>query len=781
MGKTLVVAEKPDAARAMAKVLGCNIKKDGYIESDDYIVTWAVGHLVGLKDPEDYDEENKKWDLDALPFSYPIDHALKVLPKTAHQFAVIKKLIHRDDVDLLINGGDAGREGLLIQEWIYRLCGNRKPKKILWADSLAESTLKAAFANPKDYNQEFARLLDEAEARAEGDWTMGINYSRAITLTKGGGRTLLVYGRCQTPLLEMIAKRDQEIANFKPEPYQQIKVTTENGIECYLVDEENKRVSFFEKDKDEAQRIFKKIAGKPCVVQSFTQKKKEQAAPLLLDLATLQKQMGAKYKFSSDKTLAIAQALYEKHKILSYPRTESRFLTKDIFGEIWQHINACKFGKFSDIVDHIDKKNVVLNKYYNDRKVTDHHALIPNIGDQAQKVYPSLSDDEKKVFDAVVLSFLAIFYPPYKYLTTEVNFDVGGEVFYVKGSVPIKHGYKRVLKDTDKETGAELPEMHEGDSFAQAKDSPVLEDKITKAPPKYTVSSIIELMEKHHIGTAATRAEIIKKLIKRNYIELHKGIYDPTTLGKNYIALVPDHLKSPDLTKKFEEKLEQINEGKLEKDTFLKDLVEDIEKDIVQFKKEKPEKVPSMWDNESIGTCPICKKGEIKENAKAYGCSAYKDGCKFVVWKNTFGKKITPPMVKDLITNGKTKLIKGFISKNTGKPYSAYLKLDDEGKVVLEFEQKEKKEKKIIGKCPLCRGDVSENQKAFGCSNWKEKECKFTIWKTMGGKSITEAMVKDLLKNGETGEIKGFKSKEGKSFDAKLKLEEDGKISYSFD
>lgn len=793
MGKILAVAEKPSAGQTIAKILGCTQTKDGYIEGDKYVVTWAVGHLVGLKDPNDYDEAYKSWKLEDLPFNFPINNALKVLPKTAKQYKVIKSLIHRPDIEMLINCGDAGREGLLIQEWIYRMCGNKLPKKILWADSLAQSTLKKAFANLKDYDEEFKNLLNEAEARAECDWDMGMNYSRALTLTKGGGKNLLVYGRCQTPLLNLISIRDKEIENFKPEPYYQVKVITENGITMYLTDfEEKKRVNFDKDNKDKAEAVVKKIKGQPCIVKDFKQTKKEQEAPFLLDLATLQKQMGAKYGFSADKTLAIAQVLYEKYKIISYPRTDSRFLTKDIFGEIKEHIEACHFGKFAPIVDHIKPENIVLNKYYNDRKVTDHHALIPNMGKTAEKAYDKLSPDEKKVFDAIVLSFLAIFYPPYKYLSTEIFFDVGGEDFYVKGNVPIKYGYKNILKDKEKKDEKdkekdeveELPEVKVGDSFNQGKGSPAIDEKITKAPPKYTVSSIIELMEKYHIGTPATRAEIIKKLIDKHYITLKKTIYEATPFGNNYIKLVPDHLKSPELTKKFEEKLAEIHSGKLKKDVFLDSVIEDIRKDITQFQKEKPADLPSIWEGKELGTCPICGKGKIKENKKTYGCSEWKNsGCSFAIWKTISGKNISEKMVIDLIEKKKTGLIKGFTSRE-GKKYNAYLTLNDEGKVVMEYENGgsgggEKKERKVIGKCPICGGDVVENTKAFGCSNWKDG-CKFTVWKTMSKKNISEKMVKDIIEKGKTGVIKGFKNKDGDDFDAKLIMEEDGSVKFEY-
>ena len=783
MGKTLVVAEKPDAARTIAKVLGVTEKKQGYMENDDYIITWAIGHLVGLKDPQDHNEEYKKWSLEDLPFSFPISNSLKVLPNTSSQFKVIKKLINRSDVDLLVNAGDAGREGLLIQEWIYRMCGNKHPKKLLWADSLAETTIKNAFANLKDYTIEFQNLLAEAEARAEGDWSMGINYSRALTLTKGTGKGPLTYGRCQTPLLNLICMRDEEIANFVPKPYFQVQAKFVENFEAYHVDiikEEGKATKYNRTnydDRKDAESIVSNCQNGPCKIIDYKQTKKTTNAPLLLDLATLQKQMGAKYGYTADKTLEIAQTLYEKYKILSYPRTDSRYLTKDIFGEIQEHINACKFGKFEKIVDHIKSENVVLNQYYNDRKVTDHHALIPNMGSVVEQVYPSLTDEERHVFDAVVLSFLAIFYPPYKYMSTEIVIDINGESFYAKGNTPISKGFKLVLKGEDKDNKDEeqaLPELQIGDSLNI--DEMNILDKVTTPPPKYTVSSIIELMEKHHIGTPATRAEIIQKILKRKYIVLTKSSYSSTEYGRNFIKCIPEQLKTPNLTKHFEEQLQLINEGTLKKDIFLAGILEDIKEDIEQFKKEDTKVSGSRGD--SIGKCPICGEGDIVENSKAYGCSNWKNGCKCTIWKVMSGKKISPKMVKDLLDNGKTKTIKGFKYKS-GTEYDGYLQLEEDGNVKVvnpNFTPGDPNaSKNVIGKCPICGGEIIENAKAYGCSNWKDG-CKCTIWKTSGGIDVTPEIARELIENKKTSSLT-LQYKNGNTYNGHFELDDTGVLS----
>lgn len=393
MGKILVIAEKPSVGNDIAKVLGCSEKKDGYIEGSEYIVTWALGHLIGLKYPEEHEERFKSWKLEDLPFQFPISESLKVLPDTSKQFNTIKKLIHRNDVDSLINAGDAGREGYLIQEWIYRMAGNNKPVKVLWASSVTDEALRKAFADLKE-NREFSSLLDEAEARAEGDHLLGINYSRALTLTKASG-TVLSYGRCQTPLLNLVIQRDLEIENFKPEPYYQVEASYRKGFKGILISEDKKRLDF--KERVAAEKVLADCAGKEAEVVEYTTEDKSKKPPLLYDLATLQKAMGAAYGFTPDYTLSIAQSLYEKHKILSYPRTDSQYLSNDLYHEIKDHVLSCNFGIFRQFIDSIDLDSLKAEKrYFNDLKVTDHHALIPTINPETEHIYSGLAPDEKR-------------------------------------------------------------------------------------------------------------------------------------------------------------------------------------------------------------------------------------------------------------------------------------------------------------------------------------------------------------------------------------------------
>lgn len=684
MGKILIIAEKPSVGSDIAKALHVSGRKDGYIENEQYIVTWAVGHLIGQKYPEEHNPDYKQWKLEDLPFCFPLSESLKVLPDTAAQFKVIKGLINRADVDYLVNAGDAGREGLLIQEWIYRMAGNKKPIKMLWISSFTEEAVRQAFASGLKERKDFMSLLNEAEARAQGDHILGINYSRLLTLTKASPGTSLSYGRCQTPLLNIIVRRDEEIAQFKPTPYFNISITYSKGFKGILVDAEGKRVDFG--TKEEAEAVYNELAAGG-IVESFVEEEKSKKAPLLYNLAALQKAMGAKYGYTPDETLSIAQELYEKHKILSYPRTDSQCLSTDLYQEIGRHLQCCRFGKYTEYVDRIDMATMQPQKrYFNDLKVSDHYALIPTIQEDMAERYQKLNEKEKNVFDAVVSSFIAIFMPEYKYSTSELVVNNAGHRFISKGITILSLGYKEILKidtettETENDEKQILPKMSEGDSVSV--DQKEIQDKMTKAPGRYTIAGLIAVMEKYSIGTSATRAEIVKKLLnpKRAFITLEKGKYASTELGRKFIAVVPDKLKDVKLTEHFEESLEKINVGSLTKDAFLEELVSELKANIELFSGTEGERIERTM--ESIGKCPKCGE-EIRANAKAYGCSGYKNGCNFVIWKTIAGKNITESQVKQLLTKKQTGKIKGFTGKK-GK-FDAALVLKPDGTIGFQF------------------------------------------------------------------------------------------------
>lgn len=674
MGKTLIVAEKPAAGQDIAKVVGATKKQNGYMEGEKYVVTWAVGHLIGLKQPQEHDEKYRKWSLDNLPISFDLSESLKVLPETSHQYKIIKELIHRPDIDMLINAGDAGREGYLIQEWIYRMAGCRLPKKVLWASSLTTAGIQNAMDNLKENDlPEFQGILREAEARAEGDYLLGFNYSPLLTLTRAYQQPLS-YGRCQTPLLQIVYCRDKAIREFRSEPYWSVEATYAKGFSGMLIDEDEKGKKFF--DKTEAETALKNTAGKGTVIVYEKQGKKEKA-PLLYNLAKLQQDMGRRYSFSPDKTLQIAQTLYEKYKVLSYPRTDSQYLSMDVYDEITEHLGSCRFGNFRAMIDQIDSGSIKADKsYFNDLKVTDHHALIPTINADMESAYNMLSEDERRVFDAVALSLIAIFYPEYQYDATRIIVDIGGNRFKSTGTTIRSLGYKILFKNNqmDKDDGLQiLPELHENDIIMIA--AAALLAKKTVPPKKYNDETIIKAMEKYNIGTSATRADIIKKLQnpKRQFIVRENGKYSVTKLGEEYICIVPDELKAPELTQQFEENLGRVNDGNLTKDEFLKGLLSDINKNIIKFTSNPiPDEQKIGYkaaiqrkQDEILGRCPKCGS-DVKTGQ--YG--AYCTGKCGMMFGQIRGRKLSKEQVKALL-DGQKVYITGLKKKASGT-YSAY-------------------------------------------------------------------------------------------------------------
>lgn len=675
MGKILIVAEKPAAGADIAKVVGAGEKHNGYMEGERYVVTWAIGHLIGLKQPQEHDEKYKRWNLANLPVSFDLADSLKVLPETRHQFKVIKELIHRNDIDMLINAGDAGREGYLIQEWIYRMAGCHLAKKVLWASSLTKAGIQTAMDNLKENDlPEFQGILREAEARAEGDYILGFNYSPLLTLTRAYKQTLS-YGRCQTPLLQLVYLRDKAIREFKSEPYWNVEVIYAKGFKGLLVGEDENTIKFFQKEA--AEETLEKSSGTGTVVLYEKQEKKEKA-PLLYNLAKLQQYMGRRYSFSPDKTLKIAQVLYEKYKILSYPRTDSQYLSMDIYDEIAEHLESCRFGEFAAAIDKIDFTALQADKsYFNDLKVTDHHALIPTINADMGTVYIALSEDEKRVFDTVVLSLIAIFYPAYEYDATKIIVDIGGNQFKSTGTTIRCLGYKQLFKNAagEKDEGLQiLPELSEGDCLAV--DSAELLNKRTEPPKKFNDETIVKVMEKYGIGTSATRAEIIQKLQnpKRQFIVRENGKYSVTELGEEYIKIVPKELKAPELTQQFEENLKRVNAGDLSKQDFLDGLLEDIgynikklaEAPIPDERKIGYKAAKQQENKENLGVCPKCG-AEVRMGQYGAYCAGR---CGMTLGKIR-GKDLTAEQVTALL-KGQRIYMTGLKKKQGKGTYSAY-------------------------------------------------------------------------------------------------------------
>lgn len=693
MGKILVIAEKPSAGRDIARILGVKEDKGAYMENADYVVSWAIGHLVELKDPEDIDERYKQWNATDIPL--PADNGLKIKDSGRAQFKVLKELIARNDIEYLINAGDAGREGLLIQSWIYRMAGNRHPVKILWSSSLTDEAIKDAMRNLHDEDEdEFKNLLVEAETRAVADQVYGYNYTRLLTCLFADHK-VLSYGRCQTPLLNLIVKRDLENEKFKSQPYWSIAVSYEEGFGAAETDNDGKSIKYMKKEAAEAAAAMCGSAGK-AIVKSCVKEKKSSKAPALFNLAELQSTMGRKYGYAPDKTLGLAQSLYEKHKILSYPRTDSRYLSTDLYNEISEHVQCCRFGKFKEYVDHIDYSAFAMDKsYFNNNKVSDHHALIPTINNRMPDIYADLTAEEQNLFDEVAVSLIAIFYPAYEYEATEVIAVIGDKSFRSNGNILIASGYKEVYsllndKGEEKKPGQgqnpdqSIPNLKEGMELSI--ESVALKEDKTRPPARYSPGNIIKLMGKYKIGTSATSAGIVQNLIDRGFLKLEKNKYVSTELGRKLLLFIPDVLKSPEMTLRFEEKLQKVHSGEISKDEFINDIKSEIEVNKQNFIKNIPEE--KLGAPASIGTCPVCDR-KIKEGRKGWYCEGYNQNpkCSFAIWKEIAGKKIPESAAKKLAAGKRTDLIKGFTGKS-GKNFDAYLILhkDSDGNFKTAFE-----------------------------------------------------------------------------------------------
>ncbi|MDU4751286.1 MAG: DNA topoisomerase III, partial [Clostridium butyricum] len=589
MGKSLILAEKPSVGRDLAKVLKCNVNKGSYIEGNKYIVTWAMGHLVGLMDPEGYDNKYKEWKMETLPM-LPKHMKLTVLKKTGKQYNEVKKQLLRNDVNEIIIATDAGREGELVARWIIEKAGVKKPLKRLWISSQTNKAILDGFKNLKDA-KEYENLYKAAVCRAEADWLVGLNVTRALTCKHNAQ---LSAGRVQSPTLAMIVQREEEIRNFKPVDYWCLNAKTDRFM-LNWVNEKGNNSTFKEEIADSIVNKCKGQNGEVLEVKKTTKKK---YSPALYDLTELQRDANKIWGYSAKQTLNLMQRLYENHKVLTYPRTDSRYVTSDIVATIPERLKAVSFGEYRVAAQQILNTGVKANKNYVDNsKVSDHHAIIPT---EEKGSLANLSSDEKHIYDLVVKRFLSVLLPAYEYEQTTVTVNIGKETFSAKGNITKSKGWK-ILYDNlnDDEDSQELPHLNKGDNIIIKSVNKV--KKQTTPPARFNEATLLSAMESPQkyiniekdaaktlnetggLGTVATRADIIEKLFNSFVIEKKgKDIY-PTSKGKQLIELVPKDLKSPLLTAKWESQLDQIAKGKRDNLSFIKEmknysvaLVEDV-------------------------------------------------------------------------------------------------------------------------------------------------------------------------------------------------------------
>jgi DNA topoisomerase-3 len=620
--KTLVIAEKPSVGRDIARVLKCTKNMNGALEGDSYIVTWGLGHLVTLADPEMYDEKYKEWKMEHLPM-LPQKFELVVIKQTGKQYQVVKTQLHRKDVSDIIIATDAGREGELVARWILEKANNKKPVKRLWISSVTDKAIREGFSHLKA-GKEYENLYQAAVARAEADWIVGMNATRALTCKYNAS---LSCGRVQTPTLAMIAKREEDIRKFKPVPFYGL-IGKVNGMTLTWKDPKSQNSTIF--DKTKAEELLKTLKGKRGLVSDINTVMKKSYSPGLYDLTELQRDANVRYDFSAKETLNIMQRLYENHKVLTYPRTDSRYLTTDIVSTLKERLEAISTGPYKKLAGMLTRKPIVTNSSFVDnQKVSDHHAIIPT--EQYVRL-DNMSTDERKIYDLVVRRFLAVLYPPYEYEEATIKVQVEKEEFIVKGKITKALGYKEVYENSgdEEKENERLPKLNKNEILNNI-EFIVTEGK-TKPPAPFNEATLLSAMENPvnfmeqkdkelvktlgetgGLGTVATRADIIEKLFNSFLMEKREKDIFITSKGKQLLELVPEDLKKPELTASLEMKLAKIAKGNLKKQDLMNEMMS-YTKEIVAVIKDNDGKF--RHDNLTNKKCPVCGKNMLAVNGK---------------------------------------------------------------------------------------------------------------------------------------------------------------------
>lgn len=779
----LCIAEKPSVGKEIARILGANSRRDGYFEGNGYYISWTFGHLCTLKAPDDYSEVWKRWSLSTLPI-IPPRFQIKVIDNDGvqKQFNTLKELIGKSDE--VINCGDAGIEGELIQRWVLLLSQCNKPVKRLWISSLTDEAIREGFENLKD-GKDFDLLYAAGNARAIGDWLLGMNASRLYTVKYANGKGVLSIGRVQTPTLALIVNRYNEIQNFVPDTYWELKTKYRDVI----FNSTKRKFS----NRDDALQILESIKDKEFEILSSTKKKANEQPPALFDLTSLQVECNKKFNFTAEDTLRYIQKLYEQ-KLVTYPRVDTTYLPEDMHAKIKGILQQMQvYSNFTKaILDKPIRKN---KKVFDNSKITDHHAIIPT------GVSPAgmLMHQEKQVYDTIARRFIAAFYPDCVLSNTTVMGQVDGNEFSATGKVIIEDGW-RVLypkKDNDSSTDEEDFEMPVFVKGERGLHLPDLLEKQTQPPKPYTEATLLrametagkqiddpelrDLMKENGIGRPSTRANIIETLFKRSYIVRQKKNLIPTITGIELIKTINNELlKSVELTGLWEKKLRQIEKGEYDAQQFMSEMKQMVSglvaevmnsnyatitiaesekpKNDTKKEQEKPAKEEKVTKEASL-ICPKCKKGSILKGKTAFGCSAMREGCDFKVMFEQFGKKLTDKQILTFIEKGKSPQIKGFVSNN--KKVNGTLVLQEDFTIILQEESKpETKQPKEttssqILTCPICgKGTLLKGKKAWGCSQFKEG-CRFIITfeelqQKYQSEELTNPILRDYSKAGNT-------------------------------
>ena len=853
MGKALIITEKPSVAQEFAKILKVSGRQNGYLENESYVITWCVGHLVEMVYPEEYDSKYKKWKLEDLPF-LPKDYKYGVIKSVSGQYDVVHKMLHREDIDTVYWAGDAGKEGQTIEENIRNFGGVREGMQELrvWIDSQTEEEILRGIKEAKPM-REYANLGKSGIMRTIEDYAMGINFSRAMSVKYGNllndaagtkSYTAIAVGRVMTCVLGMVVIREREIRNFIETPFYRIvgkftdaeieaewKTTEESAYYASpLLYKENG----FAKEED-AKVFLESLAGKEARVSSVEKGISKKKAPLLFNLAELQAECAKRFKISPDETLQIAQDLYEK-KLTTYPRTDARVLSSAVAKEISKNVSRLKgYEPVSQFVNAIMQsgtyRGIGRSAYTDDSKITDHYAIIPT-GQLTE--LNSVNGLHRQVYDLIVRRFLSIFYPPAEYQTVKFIAKIEKESFFAGGKILKSPGYLCILgkeaaeeKDEDggeKEEGtnaktllAMIEKLSEND-VVPVKGMDIKEGK-TSPPKRYTSGSMVLAMENagqliedeelraqikgSGIGTSATRAEIIKKLVRVGYLNLNRKsqVLTPTMLGEmifETVSMTVPELLNPKMTASWEKGLDGITRGTVDMGEYRAKLEDFIRRETLSMaqtdrKQELIKRIQPLTGRESRGAaarkklgikCPLCD-GEVETTPFGYGCSNYRtNGCKFSIG-TIAGRDLTEEEVTKLLTEGKTEILNGFVSKSK-KKFSAALiyKKDENGVPSIQFDFSGNVPDVLEGvACPVCGEPIEIMPYGYTCRRHREnpEACYFSIGK-IAEKQLSKQDVEELIKNGHTQTLRGFKSKNGKKFDAVLTLtEEDGRKKLKFD
>ena len=800
------IAEKPSVASEIARVLGADNRCDGYFEGNGYCVTWTFGHLCELKEPHDYDPVLKRWDMQLLPI-LPQKFGIKLKGDNGikKQFNVIKKLYAQ--AECIINCGDAGQEGELIQRWVMQLATVHCPVFRLWISSLTEEAIRDGFNNLKSSN-EFDSLYAAGSARAIGDWLLGMNATRAYTLRYAGRGMVLSIGRVQTPTLALIVQRYKEIANFKPEKYWELKTKYRDTVFS--------ATSGKFTDVESCQAALIKIKDAEFQIDDVKSKQGKEAPPALFDLTSLQVECNNKFGLSADDTLRIAQSLYE-NKFTTYPRVDTRFLTDDIYAKVPGILKG--LSRYASLTAPLltGAKLPKSKKVFNNLKVTDHHAIIPT----GTPLLPSMSANEINVYDMIARRFISNFYPDSSVLLTTVLGSAGGVQFKVNGKQIVSPGWRIVYggqkldEDKDDQGGGVLPEFKVGE---RGPHEPSMQEKQTTPPKPYTEATLLrametagkqvddgdlrELMKENGIGRPSTRAAIIETLFRRRYIVKERKNLQPTANGIRLIDTISSPLlKSVELTGQWERKLRQIENGqytiakfKEEMATMVTDVVNIVRGDSMSARFQAPaahapEQKVSKRAKDAKGDSPSQSTSSVKPKAKAmtcpkcgrpmlagkaaWGCSGYREGCTFTVPFVAFGKKLTETQVIALTSKGETPTIKGLIVN--GAKCDGKIAFGNDANLIFK-ESAQKKTADAPLKCPLCGGEVIEGRTAWGCSNYKAG-CAFRVPFTFMCKKLTATHLKVLIAKGHTAKMSGFVDEHGLAREGQVILTEQGQLA----